>query len=87
MQEDAHKIKTLSEVQPLIEQQLSGPKGGISNACAAAVEQHLREGAYSTAELEQQLGVSLTNLFGGNASQMRVLEIAESAGEHLEPQS
>ena len=79
-QEEALKVKTLREVQPLIEEVLAGPKGGVSNACIAAVEQHLHEGSYSTSELERQLGTLLRELFQGNASQMRVLEIAESAG-------
>ena len=79
-QASAHRIKTLREVQPLIERSLEGPNGGSSNGCAAAVEQHLHEGAYSTAELEEALGTSLRQLFEGNSSQLRVLEIAESAG-------
>ena len=80
-QEAAQGIKTLREVQPLVEESLSGPKGDVSNACAAAVEQHLHEQAYSTAELERQLGTPLRRLFEGNSSQLRVLDIAESAGE------
>lgn len=82
-QEAAHQIKMLAEVQPLIEQRLELSNGSNKDPLATAVEQHLHEDAYSTSELEEALGVPLTQLFKGNASQMRVLEIAESAGGYI----
>ncbi|KAK9792724.1 hypothetical protein WJX73_007552 [Symbiochloris irregularis] len=78
--ESAHKIKTLREVETLLQKHVSGPKGDVSNANAAVVEEHLHEDPYNTEELEKKLGAPLKKLFAGNSSQLRVLEIAESAG-------
>lgn len=81
VQEAAYKIKTLREVEALLQKRLSGPKGDVSNANAAVVEQHLKPEPYTTQQLEGKLGTPLKELFAGNSSQLRVLEIAESAGK------
>jgi N-acetylgalactosamine kinase len=78
--EEARKIVTLKEVEPLIERQLSGPKGSVEGAAAAAVESHLHTEAYQEAELQDLLGVELTSIFKGNKSQLRSVEYAKKNG-------
>lgn len=81
LQEQARKIVTLKEVEPLIEKQLSGPKGSVEGAAAAAVESHLHQEAYQEGELQELLGTELTSLFQGNKSQLRSVEFAKKNGK------
>ncbi|PRW59155.1 Galactokinase [Chlorella sorokiniana] len=76
--EEARKIITLKEVEPLIEAKYSGPKASTSGAQLAAVQELLHDGAYSTGEIEELLGTKLTDLYEGNASALRVLGANDS---------
>ncbi|KAK9816763.1 hypothetical protein WJX72_004871 [[Myrmecia] bisecta] len=78
--EQAVQIKTLREVEPIIEAKFAGPKGSVSNSSAAAVEQYLHEGPYPQEEIESLLGTPLATLFSDNASAKRVIPLAAGAG-------
>ena len=47
VQEKALKMTTLREIEPLVQRSQSGSGGSASEACCAAVEQHLSEQPYS----------------------------------------
>ncbi|KAL4860073.1 Galactokinase [Chlorella vulgaris] len=76
--DSARSIITLKEIEPLIEAKYSGPKASTSGAQIAAVQELLHDGAYDTAEVEELLGVKLTDLYEGNASALRVLAANDS---------
>ena len=77
--EAALAIRTLREVEPL----LPRAEGSVSDAALAAVNAHLHEGAYTTSELEERLGVTLAFMFADNAASLAVLLHAGRAGFKL----
>lgn len=52
LQEDARKLQTLKDVEPLIQSRLSGPKGSMSQAAASAAEQYLQKEPYDQVSLK-----------------------------------
>jgi N-acetylgalactosamine kinase len=70
----ARATRTLREVEPLL------PAG---TAAGDAVAAHLHEGAYTSSELEELLGVSLAFLFADNSASLAVLLHASRAGFKL----
>lgn len=78
--ETARGILTLKDVEPIIAEKLTGPKGEVSNANVAAAHEYLHEEPYSQSEVEDILGVKLDALLDGNHSQLRVLSVAAERG-------
>ena len=81
MQESARKIMQLKSVDPLIENKYKGPKGSVEGASAAAVESILHEQPYTDAEIEEKIGLSLSELFQGNDSQQKSVAFAKTNGK------
>lgn len=72
--ETARKIRTLREVEPLIERKYgAGPKGSSSGAALAAVDELLHAGTYSTKEIEAILQTPLESLYQSDPAALRVL--------------
>ena len=63
MQEEARKLRTLREVEPLL---ADAGEGGILAAAVAAAKQHLHEGPYEASEIEDIIGQPLTELYADN---------------------
>eukprot|EP00884_Botryococcus_braunii_P009664 jgi/Botrbrau1/1869/Bobra.146_1s0056.1 len=78
--EEALKLQTLKDVEPIALEKVKGPKGDVANALTAAIEEHLHEEPYSQAELEALFGETLEQFFVGSASQLRAVHVASTLG-------
>jgi N-acetylgalactosamine kinase len=84
--EAAQAVKTLKDTELLVDAKYLSPKPeGVSNLASAAVAELLHEAPYHTAEIEALLGCSLTSLYEGNASALRVLGAHDAW--HLHPRA
>ncbi len=66
------QIRTLLDVEPLIASKYDGRSDG--STAAAAVSEHLRE-QYGMGELEEALGVKLTDMFAAEPGSVRALQV------------
>ncbi|KAK9826693.1 hypothetical protein WJX74_010258 [Apatococcus lobatus] len=78
--EEARKLQTLKDVEPLIQSRLSGPKSSISHAAAAAAEQYLQKEPYDQGQIEGLLGASLSSIFEGNKAAGKSIAAAPDVG-------
>lgn len=72
--DEARGVRTLREVEPLIEKKYgAGPKGSSAGAALAAVDELLHAGTYGTGEIEAILGAPLTSLYEADPAAQKVL--------------
>ena len=69
-QEEARKLTTLRELEPLFNNSGDGasgvPSAGDATAAVAAVQKHLHAGAYERSEIEDLIGQGLDSLYADN---------------------
>jgi len=69
LQEEARKVTTLRELEPLFnsdDSTSSVPSAGDATAAVAAVRKHLHAGAYERSEVEDLIGQGLDSLYADN---------------------
>ena len=66
-QEEARKLTTLRELEPLFSESSDGtnsvPSAGDATSAVAAVQKHLHAGAYEQSEIEDLIGQDLDSLY------------------------
>ena len=73
-QEEARKLRTLRELEPLFgdsDSEGGVPSLGDATAAVAAVQKHLHAGAYERSEIEDLIGQGLESLYADNPHALR----------------